>query len=67
MSGLFRVVHRVFGLTANIQSKQLKIKFESTKITYINNVTHEQCGRASPKPHVIPCDPNAVRHKYKLK
>ena len=66
MSGL-RVIQRVFAMSAKIQPMQLKIKFESTKITHIQNVTYEQCGCASPKPPEMPCDPNAVRHKYKLK
>ena len=70
MSGL-RVIQRlrVFAMSAKIQPKQLKIKFESIKITNVQNVTYEQCacGRASPKPPEMPCDPNAVRHKYKLK
>ena len=70
MSGyiiLRSLVRTVFGLSAKIQPKQLKIKFEATKITHIQNVTYAQCGLASPKPSKMPCDPNAVRHKYKLK
>ena len=70
MSGyisLRSLVRTVFGLSAKIQPKQLKIKFEATKITRIQNVTSEQCGLASPKPSKMPCDSNAVRHEYKLK
>ena len=60
------LVRTVFGLSAKIQPKQLKIKFEASKITHIN-VTSEQCGLASPKPSKMPCDSNAVWHEYKLK